>query len=376
MKSLTLLLKSIHSNNRDISIESFSDATIYFAINSGLGPYLNYCTHDSNQNSSENHSRLISSDLTAKLITNSQLHALNEIITIASPMVDEIILLKGIATCQKYYPLPHLRIMADIDLLVSNKDQPILEKILLEMGYQQESNNAPGFYQTHHHSMPFHNMKNDIWIEVHTHLFSKSSAAIDDDLFAIENIRKNCIAMNESIYPKNIKCLCPELQLIYTCTHWAEDFHIHKGAIQLIDMILLIKNNNKGLDWKKITQWTDNTASASYLYLLLSYFSKNSLLDIPDHYFKSLRLKNSNMALLNRSILFSVIDTFLPDKNNNRRFINDNILEIVWKTLLFPSSSISNFIKLSWNIVFPPDATNRYKISDLLSRITNMKNSS
>ena len=72
MKSLTLLLKSIHSNNRDISIESFSDATIYFAINSGLGPYLNYCTHDSNQNSSENHSRLISSDLTAKLITNSQ----------------------------------------------------------------------------------------------------------------------------------------------------------------------------------------------------------------------------------------------------------------------------------------------------------------
>lgn len=363
MESLILLLNAINSNNRDISIKSFSDSTIDFAINSGLGPYLNYCTHDdSNRHLSASHPQLISSDLTAKLITNSQLHALNEIINIASPMVDEIILLKGIATCQQYYPLPHLRIMGDIDLLVSDKDQSILENILFKMGYKQESNIAPKFYQTHHHSMPFYNEKNNIWIEVHTHLYPQSSAVIDDKLFEIQHIRNNCIPMNKNIYSKNIKCLCPELQLVYTCAHWAEDFNIHKGAVQLIDMLLLIKNNIKGLDWDKINRWTNNTASASYLYLLLSYLNKNNLIDVPDHYLKSLKLKNTNMAYINRSILFSIINRFLLDERHNRRFINNNVLSIIWETLLHPSSSTSNIIKLPYNIMFPPGSSDRYKL--------------
>lgn len=374
MESLSLLLSAISSNKRDLSIASFSAEIIDFAISSGLGPYLNYCAHDnsSQQDLSVRHSKLMSADLTAKMLTHSQLHALKEVINTASPEVDEIILMKGIAICQNYYPLPHLRIMGDVDLLVSEKDQQKLEEILLTMGYQQKSANPAEFYQTHHHSMPFYNATNNIWIELHTHLFSPSSAVISDELFSIKNIRENCVVMNSDIYPEKIKCLCPELQLLHTCSHWAEDFNIYKAAIQMADMILLIKNNNKGLDWKKINNWVSDTTAESYLYLLLSYLNKNRILHIVDYNIKPRQLKNSNMGYLNRSILYSIIDIFLSGEKRSNSLINENILIIIWQVLLRPSSSIVNIILLPWSILFPPDAVDRYKFKFFVNRFFNM----
>jgi hypothetical protein len=351
----------------------FNAEKIDFAISSGLGPYINYCTHDnsSHQDSTAPYPQLISADLTAKMITHSQLHALKEIINIASPVVDEIILMKGIAICQNHYPLPHFRIMGDIDLLVSKKDQNKLEEILLSMGYQQKSNNSAEFYQTHHHSMPFYHTGNNIWVELHTYLFPPISAVIHDDLFNLQNIRKNCVIMNKNTYPEKVRCLCPELQLIHTCAHWAEDFNIYKGAIQMVDMILLIKNNNKGLDWGKINSWVNNTASASYLFLLLSYLDKNNILHIEDHPIKFWQLKNSNMGYLNRSILYLLIDRFLPIKSHSNSFINEDMLRIIWQTLLRPAPSITNIILLPWNILFPPEAADRYKFSFFIHRALN-----
>ncbi|MCW8855022.1 MAG: nucleotidyltransferase family protein [Gammaproteobacteria bacterium] len=373
MKSLPLLLKAISTDKKDLDIESFSSKAVLYAIESGLGPYLNHYLHNNSRASqSEYVSEIISADLTAKLITNTQLSALQEIINTSLSLVDEIILLKGISTCQNFYPLPHFRIMGDIDLLVSEKDQAILENILVKMGYQQKSQLDAEFYQTHHHSMPFHNTNNNVWIEVHTHIFPPSSAVIDDKFFSLKNIKNNCISLNNERYPEKIKCLCPELQLIHTCVHMAEDFNIHKGFIQLVDMILIIKNNKKGLDWHKITNWTNNTSSASYLYLLLSYFNKNDIIDVPDQYLKSIKLKNSNMGFINRWILHSIISMFMDENNHQKHFMNVNILEIIWNTLLQPKTSLTNIMTLPWNILFPLDSVNRSKFSFFRTRIKNL----
>ena len=364
MKPLPLLLKTINSNKRDLKLTSLNNESINFALDCGLGPYLNYCSSDE-----FDHPSLLSSELTAKIITNTQLQALKSIIDIASPEVDQIILLKGIAICQNYYPQPHYRIMGDIDLLVSEKDQHTLERVLFDLGYQQKSNQDPEFYQAHHHSMPFYNSKNGVWIEVHTHIVSKSSIAQHDKLFSIQNIMNNLVPMDGNAYPENIKCLSAEFQLVYACVHWAEDLHMYKGAVQLIDMVLLINNHNKGLDWKKITSWVDNTASASYLYLLLSYLNKRQVLDIPSSVIHSINLKKSNMGYINRSLLYLIIDSFIPEKAHQNPFMNNNTLGVIWTRLLKPSTSLINIMILPWNILFPPNASQRYNLNFLRIRL-------
>lgn len=364
MKPLPLLLNTIYSDNVDLSITSFKNETIDFALDYGLGPYLNYCTQQSSPLPA-----LLSSDLTANIITNSQIKALDEIIHKIAPKITELVLLKGIAICQNYYPKPHFRIMGDIDLLVSKNDQPQLERQLTTLGYHQKSNNDHDFYINHHHSMPFYNPKNGVWIEVHTHLLSKSSLAKHDDLFDLMNIKNNCVQMNKTKYPENILCFNPEFHFIYACVHWAEDFHISKGAVQLFDMVLLIKNHNNGLNWEKIIAWVNNTASASYIYLLLSYLNKRNILNIPRSHFKSLNLKHSNMAYINRSLMHYAIDSCLPEKRNHNPFINENTLIVIWSTLLQPSTSSKNLLALPWNVLFPPGNAQRYTLGVLKKRL-------
>jgi len=373
MKSLLPLLKAISENKTTLNIESISPELFQFAIDSGLASYLKHCSEDSiNNEKSKYNTTLNSADLTAKILTHTQLDALDELIRIAASEVDEVILLKGISICQKLYPLPHIRIMSDIDLLVSEKDSKTLEGILIDTGYKQISENSVEFYDQHHHSMPFYNAKNNVWLEIHTHLFSGSNPNLDDELFKIDSIFKNTVIINKEKYPINVKQLSTEYQLIYTCSHWVDDLKIHKSSMQLIDMILLIKNNGAGLDWTKIFAYINNTSSASYVFLLLSYFDKYKIIDVPKNYANLIKLKNSNMGIINMSILHYIVDGFLLGKIINHKFLNENNIQIIWSSLLLPSSSLKNLTRLPLNLLFPPKNTNRYKFKLFISRIKNM----
>ncbi len=370
MKSLLPLLSAISHQQQDLNISRTQDNLIDFAINAGMGAYLKYSAENIQQTiSAESYQRLLSADLTAKVITYSILNSLKEVLAFSEQCEDDIILLKGISHCQRYYPHPWFRIMSDIDLLVSEKDVATLENILLKLGYQQTSKNTQEFYTSHHHSMPFYNKKNNLWIEVHSHLFSKSTPAKHDELFTLENIQTNTVAMYDPEYNCNIKQLSTELHLIYTCVHWADDFNTHKSCIQLTDIVLMILNNNTPLNWEKMSNWLTNTASASSVFLALSYLNKSSIIKIPDTYFNRVKLKHSNMATINRLILYKIIDDYFSGKKDYGRFLTENNLLIIWTTLLQPRSSLNNILRLPVNILFPPDNDERFKISLIAKRI-------
>jgi len=368
MKSLFPLLQAIAADKSCLSTSEISDELLEFSINAGVAGLLQ---HYSKKNI-KLESSLISAALTAKLITHVQLHALNEIVKTANNEITEIVLLKGISICQMYYPVPQLRIMGDIDLLVSDKNVEKLEHVLLNIGYKQTSQCADEYYSTHHHSMPFYNKKNNVWVEVHRHLFSGSNPVLDDPLFEINNIFKNTISINNENYSEIAKQLCPEIQLVYTCSHWANELKINKSCIQIVDMIYLIKNNGKDIDWNRLFNWVNNTASASYLYLILSYFDKNNLISLPENYSRSFKLKHTNMGFINRLILHKIICIYMLGQKSPDRVFTETNLAIIWCTLLRPSSSIANFMLLPINILFPPKAENRYRISLLIYRIKNM----
>ena len=373
MKSLLPLLKAISLNKKDLEVDDIDDELFELIINSGLAAYFNHSTQQSETtNKSINKTLLSSAELTAKFITNIQLQALQEILSASTNEVSEIILLKGISLCQNYYPFPHFRIMSDIDLLVLEKDTASLNTILNKIGYIQTSEYSNEFYESHHHSMPYYNKNNNVWIEVHTHIFAKESPVINDKVFNLDNIRENSLPVNNDLYGDKVKYISPELQLIYTCNHWAEDFNTQKCGIQFIDIILLIKNHGDGLDWQKIIIWLENTSSASNVYLALSYLHKHGIILLPLIFFNSLVLKHSNMSYINRQLLYKLIDCYLLGEQRFNRVLTEDNVDIIWRTLTRPSSSLVNLLYLPWNIVFPPKETNRYKIHFLINRLKNM----
>ncbi|VAW59543.1 hypothetical protein MNBD_GAMMA11-2922 [hydrothermal vent metagenome] len=373
MKSLTPLLKAISSNNKNLDIESANDELIAFSISSGLAPLIKfYSAGFSTRQHSKYETLLNAAELTAKIITHVQIRALDDLLRTGVPLAGEIILLKGISICQNYYPQPQMRIMGDIDLLVSDKDAEQIKNILLDKGYQQISEHSDTFYQSHHHIMPFYNENNNVWFEVHTHLFSGSNPVLDDALFDIENIFKNTVSTGMDKYTDTVKQLCPEFQLIYSCSHWAEELKLNKACLQIIDMIFLIQNNGKGIDWNKTFEWINGTASASHLYLILSYFDKYKLVNLPDNYSRLFKLKHHNMGRLNRYILHKIIHQYISGARSTGSILTVSNLEIVWGTLLGPYASIINIVRLPWNILFPPEETNRYGLSRILSRIKHM----
>ena len=373
MKSLLPLLKAINLNKKDLEVDEIDDKLFEFIINSGLATYFNYSTQQSKKtNKSINHNSLYSAELTAKFITNIQLQALQKILSSLNNEISEVILLKGISLCQAYYPSPHFRIMSDIDILVLEKDTDTLNSTLNNIGYIQKSEYSNKFYESHHHSMPYYNKNNNVWIEAHTHLFSKESSVINDKVFNLENIRQNTLQINSNEYAGKVKHISPELQLIYICNHWAEDFNIQKSGIQFIDMILLLKNNGTGLDWQQIINWLEDTASASNVYIALSYLNNRGIFVLPDTFLSSLVLKYSNMSYINCQLLYKLIDCYLLGEQRFNRVLTEDNARIIWRTLIQPSSSLVNLLNLPWNIVFPPKETNRYKIHFLFNRLKNM----
>jgi hypothetical protein len=92
--------------------------------------------------------------LTTRFINEIQRETLNEILVTSEGRLSPITLLKGSSTGTDLYPQPYLRVMRDLDVLVDPGEQPKLEKILLELGFRQQSKNSHEFYAKHHHSMP------------------------------------------------------------------------------------------------------------------------------------------------------------------------------------------------------------------------------
>ena len=368
MKSLFPLLQAIATDTASLDTSEISDELLDFSINAGVAGLLQYY---SKKNITHN-SRLISAELTAKIITHTQLQALKEILEANAAEITEIILLKGISTCQEYYPKPHLRIMSDIDLLVSEENIKKLESVLSNSGYRQTSDCSDEYYSEHHHSMPFYNKQNNVWIEVHRHLFSQPNPVLNDELFRIDNILKQTIPTSYYRSMPEIKRLSAELQLVYTCNHWCNNIKLHKSCAQIIDIIFIIKSRKDELFWSNLFELTNNTLSASNITLILSFLNKRDIIQLPESYIDSFDLKYNNMFSLNRWILHKIINNLMLGENNTGKILTENNISIIWSTLLLPSSSLYNLLRLPWNIAFPPNLKDRYKLSLLLLRIRNM----
>ncbi len=154
--------------------------------------------------------------------------------------------------------------------------------------------------------MPFYNPENGVCVEIHHLLFPPSSAISSDDIFSIENIQKHS---HDGIFNnEKIKYLEVEYVLTDICTHLVVEHNCHKGLIRLVDMLYLLYYDNDEFNWNKLIDCINKSPlSAAYLYLVLSFFKKYDLVNIPENVLSDLYRSQSRFNKLNVYILHSLM---------------------------------------------------------------------
>lgn len=146
--------------------------------------------------------------------------------------------LKGILL-KKYYPLPELRTMCDIDILVKKEDVESAGNILVQSGYRKCHGEAPHHIQYEKSGYPT--------VEVHWNIVK--SVVLQDEM---EEFQKSIWERTQytDFHNLNIKTLGMEDFLLQLLMHMAA--HITGGGFgirQLIDLNLFVKNNLYTINW-------------------------------------------------------------------------------------------------------------------------------
>ena len=351
----TLLQAATHEHT-SIPLADLSQQQAEWAVETGLGPLLCWGAGPEVQ-ASPHWPLLHSADLTARLFAAEQTDAMTALLDACAEQVQNITLIKGICVCDQYYPLPHLRPMRDIDILVDVADLPVVEKFLDQLGYQRESDCDPAFYATHHHSMPFVHPDTGVWMEVHHGLMTtrgktrQNPKALKDPIF--DTLDRTTELRSSCFQGRTVTRLSDELQVVYLAAHWAYEFRSVGGIIALFDMIFLLQQAGQRLDWEKILSWLPGSMAATPLYLLLSYLSQAEVIQLEPEILPELFVRQRAFGARNLSVLHTIIDRYFVGGQTFGRLASLRNIDIVWKTLLLPGSPARNFLLCPVMLLLP-----------------------
>lgn len=369
MIGLIPILRAQGSGRKNFDLNLLDPATIRWAIHAGLGPLINHVHRDRCSRISDSASRdaLRSADLAAKLVMADMLEALEEILAASADMASEIILLKGISTCQYLYPEPHLRTMGDIDLLIPKHSQQKLETLLLDLGYRQQSSRPAEFYETHHHGMPFFHSTKHQWIEIHTALLSNQNVA-SDRVFSSKHVESQVVPLLFHGYKTNR--LSYEQEMVYIAVHWAfERKCFVGGVIPLVDMMYLFQKHGDEIDWDHLMPLLNGSQTAVYLNLMLRFLQKFNIVHLPNKLMARIASTQKNPLGVSETILHDLIENYSMRGKLPGRIASEANIGLLWETLLRPCPAWLNMVSASWSILSAPKNPRRFSPSFQLARI-------
>jgi Uncharacterised nucleotidyltransferase len=349
---LISLLQVVSQGRENARLAALNAEAIHWAIQTGLGPLLYQTTKaDADAVASPLWMALKSADLTAQVIAGEHADAMCEILQACEPLAPPLTLLKGISICEQYYPRPHLRPMRDLDFLVEEAVLPLVESVLLELGYRQRSKSPAALYEKHHHSMPFFHPYHGVWVEVHRGLFSLKSLAGTDKVFSLEHVKTQ--RLPSTFRGKTVMRLSDELQIVYIASHWAHSFQAIGGMVAMLDMIYLLQKRKGAIDWERLLGWLQGSTASTYLYLMLTYLAKYDLIDIDPEILRDLCRCQRSYRSIHVKILHMLIDRYYVHGSPFGRLSSLRNIGILWKTLLLPGSPFRNLLLVPCYLLLP-----------------------
>jgi hypothetical protein len=333
-------------------------------VEAGLSPLLYHATRECQDMVPPAwRNALRSADLTAQLRFENLKQTAVEIIDACQNVGVRPTLLKGISISHQHYPLPHLRPMGDIDILVRGAEFELVESTLIRSGLVR----PPGQEKSvdSHHGIPLYHPHRRVWVEVHSALFPKTSKLNTTSLFSPAQIAAHSI--NSTFLGRPVYRLTSELQLIYIACSWMQDLacnSLHSSLVlPLLDAIYLLRDSRKVLDWDRLEAMLDAGLGAASLYVMLSYLSGRKLAEPFSVMHSRIASRQTIISVWERKILDLLVDTYLVGGRPFGRLLTDWTALIVLNTLLEPGSRLVKLCALPWNILFPPSLANRYSMA-------------
>ena len=352
------LLRSVSQGHPIPPLSDFAHAQIHWIIETGLAPLACFLSRaDARRFESPLWRELESANLSVCFLNNLQLETLRELLKRSRELLPPITLLKGCSVASEFYPETHLRVMRDLDILVEAKDQPIVESLLFEMGFCQQSKNNAAYYLTHHHSMPFYHPPTGVWVEVHRGIFPQASKLSALPVFSRENIEAESILCR--VEGMAVKRLTPELQIIYTASHWALgliDLKQRGGLFALLDTIFILRGAQECLRWNVVFDWVKDSVAATHLYLLLSYLHCKNIVCIDKDILRELFSRQKSFGIINLKIAHRLITRYLVVGNVP---LSHGKLSILWENLLRdqrPARNLASFFRQIFSLPKFPES--------------------
>ena len=329
------LIDSYHrADATRISFPSLTDHEINHLYESGLASIaLRGLALDSGELPEDSYQTLKSADLTARVIYGQLRAATIEILDIASRHEIPVVLLKGISVAEDLYVEPHDRMMGDVDILVPPNMAEDLYQLLIELGYRKHENlqDTPNL-EGHHHLPGLRHPESDVFVEVHTSLFS-STAVANQRLFQISTIWD----FVEAAEFNGIRCLKfqPEFQLLYTVAHWGIDGKLTVNLISINDVVLLLRREDRPMNWTLIDSWlSDNPLLADYFSVLLLFLNNAGITTVPTVMKERIEASARRIGTINVKVLHWLLSTFpVSGRTKVGWALTSQNARLLWQTL-------------------------------------------
>lgn len=282
--------------------------------------------------------------------------------------------LKGLYL-QYLYPVPQMRTMSDIDLLINPCDQEKIDQLLRSVGYYMKPTSASSCVQVYKHNKY-------ITLEIHHQLFS------NQQLFHTEGFEEklwnNCMTMN--FEGTDLQLPKPINHAVYMLLHMAKHFiYTGFGLRQLADLVLIIEKNeldvNILINEIKVYELECFTKMVLYVvHKLLNFQLPENLMVDEQEYecyldcfiqeiFKDglFGKKNGEQVaqhiLLNHSNKAQALSIFFPSKNE----LKDKYWYATQHSFLLPIAWIH---RMAYNLFFRKDMKLQEKMSILIKNTT------
>lgn len=362
------LLRSAAESGRSLERIAVDEAQVNWAIRTGFGPLLYDRALNAPGLIPRASSRvLLVSELAARADSKRRRTAMIQIIDACSSSVSELTILKGISVCDEYYPKSHWRPMADIDFLVPEADLGRAESALRGLGYRQVSPCPAEFYAMHHHSMPFQDPKTGVAVEIHTALFPNGTPLSQSRAFRLPNIVAHL--RPSGFQGRAIYRLSNELQLAYLACHALVERRVFNTLIPFLDVIFLLRQAGRELNWHTVLDWLDDRTVSAYLCVMLAYLERHRVVPFPPAVHAALLAAKRRLGRLTLALIHRSMDRYAAHGQSMDDILGRDNRFVAWETLLAPRSPLLNLLLIPWNLAFPPSNPDRFRVRFQLERV-------
>jgi hypothetical protein len=353
------------------------DRHLQHIIDAGLGPLLRHAAGDTVKLAPGRwFEDLESAELTARFAHAALRDGAGEVIDVCHASGVPVTLLKGISISDQYWPIPHLRPMGDVDVLLPEGACALVDSALRSRGYTPMAGFVGG--EGDAHEIPLLDPCGQVWIELHTALFPAHSRVNSKALFGPANVAARSIAFTWD--GRSTLRLADELQLVYIATYWLRDIRrdgLHPTLlVPLFDAMFLLKGCARSLDWDGVLRSLDNGTAIASLYVLLTQVRRYGFDDeavarvLPQLAAAQRIVGGAEMRAINWMLDSCLVDgrQFLGSFGRRHPMIESSVMD----TLLEPHAFVRKLLTLPWNFVFPPRVPERYSVRYHAQRIARL----